>query len=92
MSSPLLGKNSGSPVQNLGSLGSSGENKKRRKRRKKSRADSTRREESGDYSADEDLFSIDMSSDEDGELESNRYDGERERSRMKESEPESVRR
>uniref|UniRef100_A0A1A7Z5V7 Lipin 1 n=2 Tax=Iconisemion striatum TaxID=60296 RepID=A0A1A7Z5V7_9TELE len=43
-----------------------------RKRRRKSRADSTRREESGDYSADEDMFSIDMSSDEGGEVEKNR--------------------
>ncbi|XP_017291498.1 phosphatidate phosphatase LPIN1 isoform X2 [Kryptolebias marmoratus] len=71
MSSPLLGKNSRPPMT-LGSLGSSGESKKRRKRRRKSRADSSRREEIGDYSADEDMFSIDMSSDEEGELESNR--------------------
>ncbi|XP_037541753.1 phosphatidate phosphatase LPIN1 [Nematolebias whitei] len=72
MSSPLLGKNSGSAVQNLGPLRSNGEIKKRRKRRRKSRADSTRREENGDYSVDEDMFSIDMSSDEEGEMESNR--------------------
>uniref|UniRef100_A0A1A8DT83 phosphatidate phosphatase n=1 Tax=Nothobranchius kadleci TaxID=1051664 RepID=A0A1A8DT83_NOTKA len=72
MSSPLLGKSPGPPVQTLGSMGSSGETKKRRKRRRKSRADSTRREESGDYSADEDMFSIDMSSDEGGEGEKNR--------------------
>uniref|UniRef100_A0A8C6KNL4 phosphatidate phosphatase n=1 Tax=Nothobranchius furzeri TaxID=105023 RepID=A0A8C6KNL4_NOTFU len=72
MSPPLLGKSPGPPVQTLGSMGSSGETKKRRKRRRKSRADSTRREESGDYSADEDMFSIDMSSDEGGEGEKNR--------------------
>uniref|UniRef100_A0A8C6KP58 phosphatidate phosphatase n=1 Tax=Nothobranchius furzeri TaxID=105023 RepID=A0A8C6KP58_NOTFU len=76
MSPPLLGKSPGPPVQTLGSMGSSGETKKRRKRRRKSRADSTRREESGDYSADEDMFSIDMSSDEGGEGEKNRW-GER---------------
>uniref|UniRef100_A0A672GVJ1 phosphatidate phosphatase n=1 Tax=Salarias fasciatus TaxID=181472 RepID=A0A672GVJ1_SALFA len=69
MSSSLLGKGSGPPVQTLGSMGSSGENgsvmvKKRRKRRRKSRADSMRREESEEYSADEDMFSIDISSDE----------------------------
>ncbi|XP_061602672.1 phosphatidate phosphatase LPIN1 isoform X2 [Cololabis saira] len=75
MSSSL--KSSGSPIQTLGSMGSNGENssllmKKRRKRRRKSRADSTRREESGDYSADEDVFSIDISSDEGTEKENNR--------------------
>ncbi|XP_014847557.1 PREDICTED: phosphatidate phosphatase LPIN1 isoform X1 [Poecilia mexicana] len=77
MSSPLMGKSSGPPVQILGSLGSNGESsgavtKKRRKRRRKSRADSTRREESGDYSADEDMFSIDISSDEEAEMEISR--------------------
>ncbi|XP_047244599.1 phosphatidate phosphatase LPIN1 isoform X1 [Girardinichthys multiradiatus] len=77
MSSPLIGKSSGAPTQTLGSFGSNGESsgaitKKRRKRRRKSRADSTRREESGDYSADEDMFSIDISSDEEAEMESSR--------------------
>uniref|UniRef100_A0A3B3CEM9 phosphatidate phosphatase n=1 Tax=Oryzias melastigma TaxID=30732 RepID=A0A3B3CEM9_ORYME len=60
-------KNSGPPIQTLGSMGSNGENgsmKKRRKRRRKCRADSTRREDSGDYYADEDMFAIDISSDE----------------------------
>ncbi|KAM4529440.1 phosphatidate phosphatase LPIN1-like [Fundulus diaphanus] len=77
MSSPLMGKSSGPPIQTLGSLGSNGESsgaitKKRRKRRRKSRADSTRREESGDYSADEDMFSIDISSNDETEMESSR--------------------
>ncbi|XP_054900455.1 phosphatidate phosphatase LPIN1 isoform X2 [Poeciliopsis prolifica] len=77
MSSPLMGKSSGPAVQTLGSLGSNGESsgattKKRRKRRRKSRADSTRREESGDYSADEDMFAIDISSDEETEMETSR--------------------
>uniref|UniRef100_A0A3Q1GK40 phosphatidate phosphatase n=1 Tax=Acanthochromis polyacanthus TaxID=80966 RepID=A0A3Q1GK40_9TELE len=57
-----LMRSSGPPVQTLGSL--SGETKKRRKRRRKNRADSVRREESGDYSADDDdVFSMEMSSD-----------------------------
>uniref|UniRef100_A0A8C7YQI6 Si:ch73-21k16.1 n=1 Tax=Oryzias sinensis TaxID=183150 RepID=A0A8C7YQI6_9TELE len=65
-------KNSGPPIQTLGSTGSNGENssmKKRRKRRRKCRTDSTRREGSGDYSADEDMFAIDISSDESTEKE-----------------------
>uniref|UniRef100_A0A3P9JT91 phosphatidate phosphatase n=1 Tax=Oryzias latipes TaxID=8090 RepID=A0A3P9JT91_ORYLA len=65
-------KNSGPPIQTLGSMGSNGENssmKKRRKRRRKCRTDSTRREGSGDYSADEDMFAIDISSDESTEKE-----------------------
>uniref|UniRef100_A0A3P8P724 phosphatidate phosphatase n=1 Tax=Astatotilapia calliptera TaxID=8154 RepID=A0A3P8P724_ASTCA len=73
----LMGKISGTPIQNLCSVASNGENsnvmmKKRRKRRRKARADSLRREESGDYSADEDMFPIDISSDEVAEMESNR--------------------
>uniref|UniRef100_A0A8C9ZJU1 phosphatidate phosphatase n=1 Tax=Sander lucioperca TaxID=283035 RepID=A0A8C9ZJU1_SANLU len=69
MSSSLMGKCSGPTIQTLGSSGSTGETgsvgmKKRRKRRKKTRADSLRREESGDYSEDEDMFTIDISSDE----------------------------
>ncbi|KAM9704502.1 phosphatidate phosphatase LPIN1 isoform 2-T2 [Menidia menidia] len=73
----IMMSSSGPPLQTLGSLGNSGENsslmiKKRRKRRRKSRTDSARREESGDYSADEDMFSIDISSDEGTEMESNR--------------------
>lgn len=77
MSSSLLGKSNGPPVQTLGSTGTAGETgngviKKRRKRRRKTRADSMRREESGDYSEDEDMFTIDISSDEGTEMESNR--------------------
>lgn len=77
LSDAAFSKSSGPPIQTLGSFGSNGENcgaitKKRRKRRRKSRTDSTRREESGDYSADEDMFSIDISSDEETEMESSR--------------------
>ncbi|XP_042359197.1 phosphatidate phosphatase LPIN1-like isoform X2 [Plectropomus leopardus] len=77
MSSSLMGKSSGTPIQTLGSTGSAGETgssmmKKRRKRRRKARADSVRREESGEYSEDEDMFTIDISSDEMAEIESNR--------------------
>uniref|UniRef100_A0A673CA30 phosphatidate phosphatase n=1 Tax=Sphaeramia orbicularis TaxID=375764 RepID=A0A673CA30_9TELE len=70
MSSSLLGKSNGPPVQTLGSTGTAGETgngvlKKRRKRRRKTRADSMRREENGDYSEDEDMsLSRDVSRDE----------------------------
>lgn len=55
------------------SVGPSGENgmKKRRKRRKKYKLDSVKREDNGD-SEDEDMFPIDMSSDEDTETTSSR--------------------
>ncbi|XP_069578966.1 phosphatidate phosphatase LPIN1 [Brachyistius frenatus] len=74
-SSLMLGKSSGPPIQTLGAMGSNGENgggvmKKRRKRRRKARADSMRR--IGDYSADEDMFTIDISSDEGTRMGSNR--------------------
>lgn len=81
MTSSLIGKKSsgGPPIQTLGSTGSTGETasgmmmiKKRRKRRRKARADSLRRDESGDYSEDEDMFTIDISSDEATEMESTR--------------------
>ncbi|KAM9338924.1 phosphatidate phosphatase LPIN1-like [Symphorus nematophorus] len=78
MSSSLMGKkSSGPPIQTLGSTGNMGENgsgvmKKRRKRRRKARADSVRREESEDYSEDDDMFTIDISSDEGTEMESSR--------------------
>ncbi|KAM8726097.1 phosphatidate phosphatase LPIN1 isoform X3 [Acanthopagrus latus] len=79
MSSSLMGKKSsaGPSIQTLGSAASAGENgsgmmKKRRKRRRKARADSVRREESGDYSEDDDMFTIDISSDEGTERESSR--------------------
>ena len=79
--SPIMsdgGKSSGPPVLTLGSSGSNGEPgggmmKKRRKRRRKARADNVRREESGEYSGDEDMFTIDISSDECAEMESNRW-------------------
>ncbi|KAF5885986.1 phosphatidate phosphatase LPIN1-like isoform X2 [Clarias magur] len=56
------------PGNFIQSVGSSGENctKKRRKRRKKSKLDSVKREDSED-SEDDDVFPIDMSSDEDTE-------------------------
>lgn len=56
------------PGTSIQSVGSSGENgtKKRRKRRKKSKLDNVKREDNGD-SEDEDMFPIDMSSDEDTE-------------------------
>lgn len=79
MSSSLMGKKSpgAPPLQTLGPTGSAGETgcssvKKRRKRRRKSRADSARREESEDYSEGEDMFTMDISSDEGTEMESNR--------------------
>ncbi|XP_061100105.1 phosphatidate phosphatase LPIN1 isoform X3 [Conger conger] len=59
-----------SSIQTLGCLQSLGDNgavKKRRKRRRKFKVDSVRREENGDYSEDEDMFPIDLSSDEDKE-------------------------
>lgn len=76
MSSSLMGKSSGPPVQTLGAAGTNGEPgsgvmKKRRKRRRKARSDSVRREESGEYSGDEDMFTIDISSDE-AEMEGSR--------------------
>lgn len=54
-------------VQTLGPSqisGDSGLQKKRRKRRRKSQVDSMRREDTEGYSEDEDMFTIDMSSDE----------------------------
>ncbi|KAM9466069.1 phosphatidate phosphatase LPIN1 isoform 2-T3 [Clarias gariepinus] len=56
------------PGNSIQSVGSSGENcmKKRRKRRKKSKLDSVKREDNQD-SEDDDVFPIDMSSDEDAE-------------------------
>lgn len=50
--------------------------KKRRKRRRKVRPDAggSRREESGEeFSEDEDMFMIDMSSDEEGDNDGSRY-------------------
>ncbi|XP_034018140.1 phosphatidate phosphatase LPIN1 [Thalassophryne amazonica] len=79
MSSSMMAKSSGPPVQTLGSTGTTGETgsmamKKRRKRKRKSRADSVsmRREDSEGYSVEEDMFTIDISSDEGTELDGNR--------------------
>lgn len=72
ISSSLIGKGSIPSIQTLGSMGSMGESvlmKKRRKRRRKARADSLRREESGEYSEDDDMFTIDIGSDEGAEME-----------------------
>ncbi|XP_041109470.1 phosphatidate phosphatase LPIN1-like isoform X4 [Polyodon spathula] len=45
-----------------------GSAKKRRKKRRKPKLDSVKREDSGDHCKDEDMFPIDMSSDEEAEL------------------------
>uniref|UniRef100_A0A8C7L1W0 phosphatidate phosphatase n=1 Tax=Oncorhynchus kisutch TaxID=8019 RepID=A0A8C7L1W0_ONCKI len=71
-------------VQTLGSqqtTGGGGEGgmmmKKRRKRRRKAReSGGGRREESGEYSEDEDMFTIDMSTDEEREASSRELNGE----------------
>lgn len=62
------------PGNSIQSVGSSGENcmKKRRKRRKKSKLDSVKREDNQD-SEDDDVFPIDMSSDEDAESAPSRW-------------------
>uniref|UniRef100_H3DFV5 phosphatidate phosphatase n=1 Tax=Tetraodon nigroviridis TaxID=99883 RepID=H3DFV5_TETNG len=75
--SSLIGRKSsvGQTIQTLGPTGSTGEAggaKKRRKRRRKVRAGTLWREESGEYSGDEDMFTIDISSDEGTEMESSR--------------------
>uniref|UniRef100_A0A8B9K9G0 phosphatidate phosphatase n=1 Tax=Astyanax mexicanus TaxID=7994 RepID=A0A8B9K9G0_ASTMX len=60
----------GTSIQSLGPAQASGDNsitKKRRKRRRKSRVDNMKREDNGD-SEDEDMFPIDMSSDEEKEI------------------------
>ncbi|KAI4883417.1 hypothetical protein NFI96_029319 [Prochilodus magdalenae] len=61
----------GTSIQSLGpsqSSGDSGVTKKRRKRRRKSKVDSVKREDNGDTSdEDDDMFPIDMSSDEDAD-------------------------
>ncbi|TRY59662.1 hypothetical protein DNTS_027403 [Danionella cerebrum] len=60
----------GSTIQTLGPMQPPGESsimKKRRKRRRKSKVDSVKREESDDFSEDEDMFPIDISSEEETE-------------------------
>ncbi|XP_072546020.1 phosphatidate phosphatase LPIN1 isoform X2 [Salminus brasiliensis] len=59
----------GTSIESVGASQATGDNcmtKKRRKRRRKSKVDSMRREDNGD-SEDEDMFPIDMSSDEETE-------------------------
>lgn len=78
-SSSLIGRKSslGQNIQTLGPAGSTGEAggaKKRRKRRRKVRAGSLWREESGEYSGEEDMFTIDISSDEGTAMDSSRWD------------------
>uniref|UniRef100_A0AAR2KFG8 LNS2/PITP domain-containing protein n=1 Tax=Pygocentrus nattereri TaxID=42514 RepID=A0AAR2KFG8_PYGNA len=67
---------SGTSIHSLGPLQTSGDNsvtKKRRKRRRKSKLDSVKREDNGESSdEDEDMFPIDMSSDEDAETTASR--------------------
>uniref|UniRef100_A0AAR2JYS8 phosphatidate phosphatase n=1 Tax=Pygocentrus nattereri TaxID=42514 RepID=A0AAR2JYS8_PYGNA len=67
---------SGTSIHSLGPLQTSGDNsvtKKRRKRRRKSKLDSVKREDNGESSdEDEDMFPIDMSSDEDAETTANK--------------------
>uniref|UniRef100_A0A3B3TC38 phosphatidate phosphatase n=1 Tax=Paramormyrops kingsleyae TaxID=1676925 RepID=A0A3B3TC38_9TELE len=61
---------SGSPVHGLGPSQMTGENetlKKRRRRRRKTKADTMKREDNGKYSEDEDMFTLDLSSDEETE-------------------------
>lgn len=77
--SSLIGRKSsvGQTIQTLGATGSTGEAggaKKRRKRRRKVRAGTLWREESGEYSGDDHMFTIDISSDEGTEMESSRWD------------------
>ncbi|XP_041928278.1 phosphatidate phosphatase LPIN1 isoform X1 [Alosa sapidissima] len=66
----------GPSVQTLGPSQASGDGsstqKKRRKRRRKSQVDSMRRDDTEGYSEDEDMFTIDMSSDEEREKEGSR--------------------
>ncbi|KAL4630449.1 phosphatidate phosphatase LPIN1 isoform X1 [Arapaima gigas] len=65
----------GPSVQNLGPLQGTGDNgmgKKRRKRRRKCKVDSVKREDNEDNSEDENLFPIDMSSDEEKEPDGSR--------------------
>uniref|UniRef100_A0A8C9QUD4 phosphatidate phosphatase n=1 Tax=Scleropages formosus TaxID=113540 RepID=A0A8C9QUD4_SCLFO len=65
----------GPSIQTMGQLQGAGDNgsmKKRRKRRRKCKVDSVKREDNEDNSEDEDLFPIDMSSDEEKELDGSR--------------------
>ncbi|XP_051723085.1 phosphatidate phosphatase LPIN1 isoform X1 [Ctenopharyngodon idella] len=66
--SRLSESGNGTSIQTLGPMQAPGDSsimKKRRKRRRKSKVDSMKREDNGDFSEDEDMFTIDMSSDDD---------------------------
>ncbi len=68
--SRLSDSGNGTSIQTLGPMQAPGDSlimKKRRKRRRKSQVDSMKREDTGDFSEDEDMFPIDMSSDDDTE-------------------------
>uniref|UniRef100_A0A672RGU5 phosphatidate phosphatase n=1 Tax=Sinocyclocheilus grahami TaxID=75366 RepID=A0A672RGU5_SINGR len=68
--SRLSESGNGTSIQTLGPMQSPGDSsvmKKRRKRRRKSQVDSMKREDNRDFSEDEDMFAIDMSSDDDTE-------------------------
>ncbi|XP_051502911.1 phosphatidate phosphatase LPIN1-like isoform X2 [Myxocyprinus asiaticus] len=68
--SRLSESGTGTSIQTLGPTQVSGDSsmmKKRRKRRRKSKVDSMKQEDNGDFSEDEDMFPIDMSSDEEKE-------------------------
>lgn len=75
--SPIL-SDGGSLMVGASSLGcvggdsGMGSMKKRRKRRRKSKVDSMKREGSADYSEDEDMFTIEMSSNEGEEQDNGR--------------------
>ncbi|XP_059375048.1 phosphatidate phosphatase LPIN1-like isoform X1 [Carassius carassius] len=66
--SRLSESGNGASIQTLGPMQAPGDSslmKKRRKRRRKSQVDSIKREDNGDFSEDEDMFPIEMSSDDD---------------------------
>uniref|UniRef100_A0A8C1ERD8 phosphatidate phosphatase n=1 Tax=Cyprinus carpio carpio TaxID=630221 RepID=A0A8C1ERD8_CYPCA len=66
--SRLSESGTGTSIQTLGPMQAPGDSslmKKRRKRRRKSQVDSIKREDNGDFSEDDDMFPIDMSSDDD---------------------------
>uniref|UniRef100_A0A8C2BFH7 phosphatidate phosphatase n=1 Tax=Cyprinus carpio TaxID=7962 RepID=A0A8C2BFH7_CYPCA len=66
--SRLSESGNGTSIQTLGPMQAPGDSslmKKRRKRRRKSQVDSIKREDNGEFSDDDDMFPIDMSSDDD---------------------------
>lgn len=73
--SRLSESGNGTSIQTLGPMQGPGDSsimKKRRKRRRKSKVDSMKREDNEDFSEDEDMFTIDMSSDDDIEASGSR--------------------